>query len=147
MGEKALLPLRLATVAIDESDRTALTTGKTEYSYAELYGTVAAIQCALEAESEVPEPLIGVMTGDDVGTYASILAVLASGACYVPISHSYPASRIQQILGEAGVRRVLTVLTALFGEGFVAGGECVVGIGVFAIVRHDIVRSTTAIDD
>ncbi len=48
------------------------------------------------------------MTGDDVGTYASILAILSAGAGYVPISRTYPASRVQQILEQAEVDRVLT---------------------------------------
>ena len=79
-----------------------------EFSYSELYSLVGTIQGVLKATDKDSNPLIGVMTGDDVGTYASILAILASGAGYVPISRTYPASRVAQILQQAGIRSVLT---------------------------------------
>ena len=88
--------------------RTALVTHEGEFSYSELYQLVGAVQGALERAEQDSNPLIGVMTGDDVGTYASILAILASGAGYVPISRTYPASRVQQILEQAKITRVLT---------------------------------------
>ncbi len=98
----------LERTAAQFSERPALATGEGEYSYSELYDSVGAIRRVLIAPTTDPDPLIGVMTGDDIGTYASILAILASGAGYVPISRTYPASRISQILDQAGIRRVLT---------------------------------------
>ncbi len=112
MPERALLPQRLSEVALESAGRTALATREGRYSYSELYGSVGAIQRTLETGGESvgrsADSLIGVMTGDDIGTYASILAILATGAGYVPMSRTYPASRIQQILDQAGIRRVLT---------------------------------------
>lgn len=106
--EQAKLPQLLERTAGQFSERPALATGEGEYSYSELYDSVGAIRSVLIAPTTDADPLIGVMTGDDIGTYASILAILASGAGYVPISRTYPASRISQILDQAGIRRVLT---------------------------------------
>ncbi len=99
---------RLAGNAADFSNRSALITHEGEFSYSKLYARVGVIQGILEESKAAVSPLIGVMTGDDVGTYASILAILACGAGYVPISRTYPASRVQQILEQAEVQSVLT---------------------------------------
>ncbi|MGB5174039.1 MAG: AMP-binding protein, partial [Thermoanaerobaculia bacterium] len=103
--EQAKLPQLLERTAAQFSERPALATGEGEYSYSELYDSVGPIRRVLIAPTTDPDPLIGVMTGDDIGTYASILAILAAGAGYVPISRTYPASRISQILDQAGIRR------------------------------------------
>ena len=106
--EQAQLPQLLELAFAQFSERPALATREGVRSYAELYGSAGAIQGLLRSPEMDPDPLIGVMTGDDIGTYASILAIMAAGAGYVPISRTYPASRIQQILEQTGIRRVLT---------------------------------------
>jgi D-alanine--poly(phosphoribitol) ligase subunit 1 len=50
---------------------------------------------------------IGVLTGDDLGTYASILAVLASGAAYVPLNRKNPPERNRAIVEQAELDLVL----------------------------------------
>jgi amino acid adenylation domain-containing protein len=107
LGRAQLLESLALSVA-EFPDRTALATHEGEFSYSELYSVVGGIQGGLKSLEGSSKPLIGVMTGDDHRTYASILAILASGAGYVPISRTYPASRVRQILDQAGISCVLT---------------------------------------
>ena len=107
LGRAQLLE-SLALSAEEFPNRTALATHEGEFSYSELYHVVGGIQGGLKSLEGSSKPLIGVMTGDDHRSYASILAILASGAGYVPISRTYPASRVQQILDQAGISSVLT---------------------------------------
>ncbi|MEU4270043.1 Pls/PosA family non-ribosomal peptide synthetase [Streptomyces sp. NPDC026092] len=89
-------------------DELALDDGTTRLTYRALAGEVERRRRALAAA--------GVGLGDRVGVrvpsgtnelYASILAVLAAGAAYVPVDAEDPDERAELVFGEAGVRAVL----------------------------------------
>ena len=77
------------------------------YTYHQLAEIVSAIRILLP---KADEQLIGVVTGDDVYTYASILAILSVGAGYVPINHKNPKERNATIIEEAGLKTIISKL-------------------------------------
>ena len=89
----------------DHPERLALVAADRACTYRELEGIVGGI--AAELRSRGAGGRIGILTGDDVATYASILAVLAVGAAYVPLNRKNPAARNALIASQAGLDLVL----------------------------------------
>lgn len=89
----------------DYPDRPALVAADGACSYRELEGMVGGIAAQLRARRAGGR--IGVLTGDDLGTYASILAVLAIGAAYVPLNRKNPVARNALIVAQAELDLVL----------------------------------------
>lgn len=93
-----------------------------ETPYAELLRRVGAIQQAL-GSSMMPAdmPLVGVWTGDDLDTYATMLAAWSLRAAYVPINHTFPVERNLYMMETSGLRvlvarRMTPALEALLGS-------------------------------
>ena len=86
-------------------DRPALVAADGACTYRELEGIVGGI--AAELQSRGVGRRIGILTGDDLGTYASILAVLAIGAAYVPLNRKNPPARNSLIVDQAELDLVL----------------------------------------
>ena len=98
--------------SIDESirrfpSRDALETPGGTWDYATLNAHACGLQRALQARGLPGNRMIGVLTGDHPLCYASILAVLACGCAYVPISHRNPRDRIAAVLEDAALELVL----------------------------------------
>ncbi|HEX8906748.1 MAG TPA: amino acid adenylation domain-containing protein, partial [Longimicrobiaceae bacterium] len=55
-----------------------------------------------------PESRVGVLMERGMEMIVSILAVLKAGGCYVPLDPAYPAERLALMLGDAGVRVLLS---------------------------------------
>ncbi|HST49727.1 MAG TPA: Pls/PosA family non-ribosomal peptide synthetase [Jatrophihabitans sp.] len=97
-------------------DAAALDDGHTTLTYAQLLRA---------AESRAGElAAAGVRRGDRVGLrmpsgncelYVCLLAILAAGACYVPVDVDDPDERARLVFGEAGVACVLDELTVWHG--------------------------------
>lgn len=89
----------------DHNDAPAICCNDRLFSYGEFAAIVSAIKELLPSSGE---QLIGVITGDDVYTYASILAILSVGSGYVPINHKNPADRNQNIIEEAELKTIVS---------------------------------------
>lgn len=77
------------------------------YTYAQLAKTISRIRSFLE--TEVVSPInIGIITNDDLETYASVLGVLYAGLTFVPINPENPLERNISIIELAGINIVLT---------------------------------------
>ena len=76
------------------------------YTYEYLGSRVRAIQNQLtnKFHSSVN---IGVIANSDIDTYASILAIMFSGCCFVPINLKNPFSRNKEIIESAGIDLIL----------------------------------------
>ena len=98
---------RFAHSVAEHTDRTALVSGERRLTYGQLAAQVAAIRELLGHEPQAADSRIGVLTGDDPLSYASILAVLTSGAAYVPLNDKNPPDRNRAVIEEAGLTRVL----------------------------------------
>ncbi|MFF3786140.1 non-ribosomal peptide synthase/polyketide synthase [Streptomyces sp. NPDC001933] len=88
-------------------DLVALVCGDVSLSYAELDGRANRLAHALMARGAGPERLVAVALPRSVELVVAILAVLKTGAAYVPVDPEYPAARIAYLLDDA--RPVLTV--------------------------------------
>jgi amino acid adenylation domain-containing protein len=55
-----------------------------------------------------PEERVGILSGRSAESLVALLAVLKAGGAYVPLDATYPHARVRQLIGEAGVRVVLT---------------------------------------
>jgi non-ribosomal peptide synthetase component F len=83
----------------DRPDNLALAAADAACTYRELEAIAGGIGAELRRRRAGPR--IGVITGDDLGTYASILAVLASGSAYVPLNRKNPAARNAMMAAQA----------------------------------------------
>jgi D-alanine--poly(phosphoribitol) ligase subunit 1 len=82
-------------------DRLALTAGEWRLTYREMAALASTIRRRIREAGFGEADLIGVLTGDSLFTYASILAILANGSAYVPVNRGNPRDRIATILEDA----------------------------------------------
>ncbi len=68
------------------------------YTYRELAIAVSNIRNTLTIATQRQDKLIGLVTNDDLQTYASILALWLEGKAYVPINPEVPLERNLQVL-------------------------------------------------
>ncbi|MFH9870306.1 amino acid adenylation domain-containing protein [Streptomyces lydicus] len=91
-------------------DRTAVVFEGRAVSYRELDARAERLAAVLAARGAGPERFIALLLPRSADLVVALLAVLKSGAGYVPIDPEYPADRIAYILGDA--RPVTTITTA-----------------------------------
>ncbi|WP_280313945.1 non-ribosomal peptide synthetase [Nocardia wallacei] len=80
----------------------ALTDGTETLTYAELGRRVNRLARTLIRRGAGPETLVAVAVPRSVDLVVSVLAVLTSGAGYVPVDPDHPAERVARILAAAG---------------------------------------------
>ncbi|TFH76256.1 MULTISPECIES: non-ribosomal peptide synthetase [Pseudomonas] len=104
--QRAQIPVieRLQESLIEHADRPALHLAEQSISYRQLHDHSRAIQQRLLAMLETqPQPwVVGICLPKCDPLFASILAVLGSGAVYLPLEPSHPLQRQQYILENAG---------------------------------------------
>nr|APD71879.1 non-ribosomal peptide synthetase 1 [Streptomyces sp.] len=89
-------------------DATALVFEGTELSYAELDERAGRLARHLVAQGVGPERFVAVAAPRSVELVVALLAVLKSGAAYLPVDPGYPAERIAYLLEDAAPVLVLT---------------------------------------
>jgi amino acid adenylation domain-containing protein/thioester reductase-like protein len=95
---------RLERRLLQSAERPALTIGGTTLNYGQLHAHSRAIQQQLQPLLDQHQgPLVvGICLPKCSALYAGILAILGSGAVYVPLEPSHPLQRQQYILSDAG---------------------------------------------
>ncbi|MGW0937730.1 amino acid adenylation domain-containing protein [Streptomyces sp. NPDC002666] len=88
------LPEQLARQARISPDRTAVVSGSTRLTFAELDGRVDALAGVLSAAGARPGARIAVGLPRTTELVVAMLAVMRSGAAYLPLDPSYPADRL-----------------------------------------------------
>ncbi|NYV77441.1 non-ribosomal peptide synthetase, partial [Streptomyces sp. UH6] len=132
-GELAALGTGPAAVAPTESltelfraqvralpEAPALVCGDVSWTYAELDERANRLAHALMARGAGPERLVAVSLPRSAELVVAILAVLKTGAAYVPVDPAYPAARIAHLFEDA--RPVLTVTDSRSGDRLPEGG-------------------------
>ncbi|QKV94271.1 amino acid adenylation domain-containing protein [Streptomyces sp. NA02950] len=109
---RALLPELFQTQAARTPDAPALTEGALTYRYAELNVRANRLAHELIARGAGPERLVGVVLPRSADLVVALLAVVKSGAAYVPVDPDYPAERIAFMLADADPALVLTAPSA-----------------------------------
>ncbi|WP_103341282.1 non-ribosomal peptide synthetase [Amycolatopsis sp. CA-126428] len=80
----------------------AVTSGATTLTYAELAQRSASLAGALAAHGAGPGDLVAVRLGRGVDWVVANLAVLRTGAAYLPIDPAEPTARVAQLLADSG---------------------------------------------
>jgi amino acid adenylation domain-containing protein len=88
-------------------DTPALEYGDETLTYAELDARVNQMAHTLIARGVAPGDLVGVCLPRTPDVVVSMLAVLKTGAAYVPIDVRFPAQRVQYMLADSGARLVI----------------------------------------
>ncbi|GAB7036515.1 MULTISPECIES: non-ribosomal peptide synthetase [Catenuloplanes] len=102
-----LVPEMFAAAAARHAERTALSDGSAEISYAELRRRVLELAGRLPAG---PEDVVALACPPSIDLVVAQLAVLQAGAAYLPLDTGYPADRIALMLADA--RPALLITTA-----------------------------------
>ena len=95
------LPEELAQRARETPGETAVSDGRRSLTFAELDGAVSRGAATLRGEGAGPGTTVAVALPRSVETVVALLAVLRSGAVYMPVDVAYPAERIGHLLGDA----------------------------------------------
>nr|WP_240930806.1 non-ribosomal peptide synthetase [Rhodococcus sp. B10] len=97
----ATLAEAFETAATRCPDRVAVRHGDESCSYAELLHRVHVLARRLKAAGARPETLVAVALPRSIDLVVALLAVVTSGAGYLPVDPSYPRERIDFILDDA----------------------------------------------
>ncbi len=98
----------LAEQAGRTPDATAVSCGGQLLSYRELDRRVTLLARTLAAAGAAPGGRVGVYLSRSTDLPVALLAVLRTGAAYVPLDPIYPRDRVELMLADAGVHVVVT---------------------------------------
>ncbi|MFJ4191837.1 amino acid adenylation domain-containing protein [Kitasatospora sp. NPDC089509] len=104
------LPVRFAAQAARTPDAVALGCEGVELTYAELDARAERLARLLVARGAGPESRVALVLPRTPELVVALLAVLKSGAAYVPVDPEYPAERIAYVLADSAP--VLVLATA-----------------------------------
>jgi non-ribosomal peptide synthetase-like protein len=105
--------------AAEVPERVAVSCRGTETTYHELDLAANRLAARLRAEGVGRGDYVGILLPRSTGVYVAMLAVLKTGAAYVPLDPDYPADRIAYILGDCQARALIsTASLAARREGF-----------------------------
>ncbi|MET1537260.1 AMP-binding protein, partial [Burkholderia sola] len=100
---------RLFEQQVDERPQaTALVFGDECISYAQLNRRANRLAHRLMAEGVGAEVRVGIAVERSVEMVVAVLAVLKSGAAYVPLDPGYPADRLAHMVEDSGMACLLT---------------------------------------
>jgi len=102
------LHARFAEQAARTPDAFALTFGDASVTYAELDARANRLAHHLVKLGAQPDALVGLCVERSAETVVGILAILKSGAGYLPLDPAYPEDRLAYMLEDSGVRIVVT---------------------------------------
>lgn len=86
----------------------AVVFGENKLTYTELNEKANSLACYLREQKIGRNDIVGIMVNRSLEMIVSILAVLKSGACYIPIDPEYPQDRIEYMLNNSNSKYLLT---------------------------------------
>lgn len=100
--------------ATEHADKIAVIFDDISLSYKYLNESASRMAQCLRTDWEIkPEDRIGIVMQRSERAIITMLAILRTGAAYVPIDADYPTARIQYILNDASVRFVISDISDL----------------------------------
>jgi natural product biosynthesis luciferase-like monooxygenase protein len=92
----------IARIAASRPDAPALEAGNTKMSFAELDARAASLASALAARGAGPQTVVGLCLERGADLVVAMLAILKTGAAYLPLDPAYPADRIAYMIEDSG---------------------------------------------
>ena len=89
-------------------DNIAVVFENQKLTYRELNERANSLACYLRENGIERNNIVGIMVKRSLEMIISILAVLKSGACYIPIDPEYPQDRIEYMLNNSNTKLLLT---------------------------------------
>ncbi|WP_410600708.1 amino acid adenylation domain-containing protein [Amycolatopsis sp. lyj-90] len=114
LPDPATVPAVFSAQVRRRPDATALVCGEDSLTYAELDVRSNRLAHRLRASGAGPGTLVGVCLPRSIGQISALLAVLKTGAAYLPIDPEYPEERRRLLLTDGGAELVIT--TDLTGD-------------------------------
>ncbi|MET9255220.1 amino acid adenylation domain-containing protein [Streptomyces sp. NPDC003717] len=138
-ADEPTLPQVLTRLARETPDAPAVEDGARSLTFAELDRAVDVAASALRADGAGPGTTVAVALPRSVDTVVAPLAVLRSGAVYLPVDVSYPDDRITHLLADAA-----PVILVCAPDGRVAG-LAPAGTVVRALPRSHVAADSAAL--
>src|SRR5574341_2359605 len=88
-------------------DNPAICIDDRSYTYGELNGLCSGMCEHLKAHEIKKGDRVGILTENNIYTYASLLGILSCGACYVPLNSDNSVERNMEIIAQAGIKVLL----------------------------------------
>src|SRR5579863_2618393 len=105
--QRARLNRILSETAKLEPDRIAIRDRQRTVAYGELSARADALAARIAATGLAPGCLIGIHLPRSLDYVVSMLAVLRSGAAFLPLDPGWPAERVQRVLAASGAAMLL----------------------------------------
>lgn len=87
--------------------RNAFFIGNQHFTYKEFAQVVSNIRYAIQTSVNTSDLYIGLITNDDIETYASIIALWMEGKAYVPLNPEFPVDRNLRVIEQASITYIL----------------------------------------
>ena len=97
-----------AARAAETPEAVALVEGEREITYGELAAEAYRLAHHLRSMGVGAEKVVGVCLERTAGMVSTLLAVLAAGGAYLPLSPEYPRARLERILADGAVTLIVT---------------------------------------
>ena len=123
---EATLPGLFEIQAARSPDAIAVVCGDSRLSYAELNGRANRLAGVLAMRGAGPESVVAVVLERSAELVVALLAVLKTGAAYLPVDPGYPPERVSYMLGDARPAVAVTVRAVLAGRGLPGAGSVAV---------------------
>ncbi|MFE6839323.1 amino acid adenylation domain-containing protein [Streptomyces sp. NPDC057705] len=108
-------PQMVVDAATSDPDRIAVIHGTESLTYGELVAASAQVARWLLQDDhdaagagQEPEELVAVLLSEGIDAVVSFLGIALAGKAYLPLEPAYPDEKLESILRDSGVRRVLT---------------------------------------
>ncbi|MFF8911481.1 amino acid adenylation domain-containing protein [Streptomyces olivaceoviridis] len=144
LHETGVLPGLFEERVLAAGDAPAVTDGDRTLSYAELNTRANRLARLLLTRSAGPERFVAVLLPRSADLVATLLAVLKSGAAYLPIDPDYPEDRIAHMLAGADIVAIVTTsenverLTCADGVPVVLLDDTATARKLAALPGHDV---------
>ncbi|MFA8434934.1 MAG: amino acid adenylation domain-containing protein, partial [Marinifilaceae bacterium] len=89
-------------------DRIALSFGQEQLSYRELNERSDRLAACLLIEGALGESFVGLLLDRSMALYIGVLGILKAGKAYLPIDPSLPATRMEYMIKDSGVRLLVS---------------------------------------
>ncbi|WP_372340003.1 amino acid adenylation domain-containing protein [Pseudomonas sp. Leaf58] len=106
--EQPLLAARIAGYARERGEAVAVICGGQQLTYAQLDARANRLAQHLIAQGVRPETCVGIALERSVEVIVAFLAVMKTGAAYVPLDIDYPQERLQWIVEDSAMHLLVT---------------------------------------